>query len=260
MNATETCEGKQLIHLAVEHDHVDVLLFLVDNGAHIDPEPDWDALLEQLSLCSGSSASPTMQIHTQKVKVTTSNVCKMAAGQGAKEVLNTILVRHRHQLGEMDIREALIGGATAGHVTIVEFLHGHVSRDHAADTLSRALACAVAHGHLDVVEYLMRQDVYYKDFSLLSRAGRLMRQLLRHASPAEIEADEQLQIYNRILLTLAERQRWWSIIQPTIRRSQLPPLSEEEAEYLVPFHVRSIPEEMWWVILNVLAHNHLSGP
>ncbi len=95
--------------------------------------------------------------------------------------------------------------------------------------------------------------------SLLSRAGQLMRQLLRHASSTAIEADERLQTYNLILRTLIDQQRWLRIFQPTIRRSWSVNLLPEEAESLVPFNVRTLPEELWVVILSMLVRNHLYG-
>ena len=47
------------------------------------------------------------------------------------------------------------------------------------------------------------------------------------------------------------------MFRPSIRRSQSSSLSDEEAESLVPRHIRSLPEEVWFVILDILTCDHL---
>ncbi len=250
-------EGRQPILFAFKGVHLDTVRFLIENGGKFHGEPDWNTLLEKLSPRFGSSVPPTIKIHDCMVQVTISNLCRMAAGQGAQDVLKTILDDHRASLDESDIRQALIGAATAGHYTIVELLCDYVNRDHLADTLSHALARTSAQGHLDVAEYLMMQAVNNDDLFLVNRAGELMRKLLKPFSDSEIATDERLLTYNRSLRALAEQQRWCCIFQPTIRRSRSSVFSQEQAESLVPSHVRYIPEELWWNIINGLSRSNL---
>ena len=256
VNATDNC-SRQPIHLAAREGHLETVKFLVENGGEIDGEPHWDALLEKFSTPSGSSVPPTIDIYNWTVKVTISNLCRITAGQGAQELLKTILDQYGALLEESDIRQALIGAATAGHHAIVELLSDYINRGDLADTLSHALAHAAAQGHIDIVEYIMIQAVNNDDLFVLKMAGKLMRKLLMPFSDIEITADERLLTYNRILRALAEQQRWCCILQPTIGRSRSPVLSQEQAESLVPSHVRNIPEELWWNIINSLSRSNL---
>ena len=184
----------------------------------------------------------------------------MVAGQNGKDVLNLILDEHGTLLGERDISEALIGAATVGHTHIVALLAGHVSRTRIGATFSAALTRAAAQGNVEVVEYLLLQDIQYDEL-LLTDIREVMQQLLRDSSFEEIVVNERLQSYSCILRALAERQRFLSyIIQRRIQLSWATPEQEgyiEEAYISVPPYIRNIPGEVWEQIVRFVIPNHL---
>ena len=286
-----TTNGLQPIHLAVQHYPYEVsvpagkttiAVLLVANGGSISSDKFLHRSLNELFVRFARSdlfAPFTIRLSGRyEAEVTISDVFRMAAGQNAQETVQTILDNHRDQLVQNEeedeggnvFAEALVGAAIAGHLEIVRLLHNYMNNDDnlrelVPQALSRALARAAALCRLDVIGYLILQDTIYNndDFSLLCQAGQLMKKLLSRFSDLEIASDQRLQTYRSIFRMLAARQQLRLLtlllirLDPAARRSAPAPVSDEEAESLVPTHIRSIPVELWEIILNALARNHL---
>ncbi len=204
-------------------------------------------------------------------------VVRRAAAQGRAKFVERLIRRYNSQLEYRNYTQALICAATAGRAVVIERLFKRMPNDLSklpdeklsialSSDISRALERAAAQGHVECVENLISQHIFFTNNSLLSSAGSLIPQLLSqsgHLSPADIVTFERVQRYSRILLTLGARQRWMCFIRPLIRlepagrRMHPEPVSEEEAERLVPLHIRSIPEELWQLIMRFFAQTNL---
>ena len=258
--------GRQPIRLAVLYGHTATMVTLIAHGSVIPYTMPLHAALPVLFAQSDFTTIPSIRsYHIGSEKTfTVSDVFPMAAGQNKQETIQNILTRHRTNLTDKSVIEALIGSATAGHDGMVRMLHDEMSNDRnrrplVPETLARALSRAVAHRRVNVISYLIEQDSFYDTptFSLLSPAGTLLRHILSPYTPAEILASERLSDYKHILAMLSERQYWRSHTLSLIAREQASSVNREATVPYVPSPVISIPIELWLIILNYVADRHL---
>ena len=264
-------EGRQPLHWAAHNGHTAMMITLIAHGATIPDTMSLHKTLPALFAQSDFTSIPQIRFnsgHSYRIDtktITLSNVFSMAAGQNKQETVETILTRHRTNLTDKNVIDALIGSATAGHEAMVRMLHDEMSNDRnlrslVPETLARALSRAVAHRRLDVIRYLIEQDSFYDTptFSLLRPAGTLLRRIFSPYTPSEVRASEHLSDYKRIFSMLAERQCWQCHTLPLIKREQAASVDREETVPYVPSPIISIPIEFWLIILNYLAGRHLS--
>ena len=257
--------GWQPLHRAAWNGHTAIMINLISHGATIPYTMNFRRTLAEVFAQGDFASIPPIPFGSGREKtLTLSDVFTMAAGQNKQQTVRTILTRHRTNLTESNIIDALIGSATAGHDVMVRMLHDEMSnninlRSLVPETLARVLSRAVAHCRLDVIRYLIAQDSIYdtSTFSLLRRAGNLLRHILSPYTPTEIRSSEHLSDYKRILAMLAERQCWRCHTLSIIKREQAASVNREEtASYLLSPIIR-IPGELWLIILNYVAGRHL---
>ena len=269
-------DGKHPLRFAAENGHTAMMITLIAHGANIPdamlfPRTDFPAtvplhrtLAEVFAQSDFTNIPPIPFDRGREKTIILSDVFAMAAGQNKQETVETIFTRHRTNLTESNIINALIGSATAGHNAMVRMLDNEMSNDRnlrslVPETLGRALARAVAHCRVDVIRYLIEQDSFYDTptFSLLRPAGTLLRHILSLHTPAQIRSSERLRNYKRILTMFGERQCWQSHTLPLIGRAQAALVDREETVPYVPSPIIGIPTELWLIILNYLANRHL---
>jgi len=259
LNATDNA-GDPPIQYAAWGGHREVVRFLIRVGAVLGVELDWGELLSALSTRAELDSLPVMQLYGLDVEVNVPQLFMMAAGQNQLATVQAILDDHRDKLNADDLIQAVVGAATAGHTRIVDLIYTYMNRDdnlrqRIPQALSTALARAAAQGQLNVIYTIMRRDGIIRhsedspdlptDFSLLSRAETLLRQLLEPYSALAIATNERLSNYNRILQTFENRRMWR-------RRFTLVP--EEPATYF-----NLLPGEVLENILHMLTYNYLHG-
>ncbi len=264
--------GKQPIHFAAEGGHTATMIILIAHGVTI-PDILTSTLAEVFAQSDFTCIPPlplyrliderTLTRRGGERTLTLSDVFAMAAGQNKQETVESIVRLHRTDLTESNIINALIGSATAGHDAMVRMLDEEMSNDITLrslvpETLARALSRAVAHRRADVICYLIEQDSFYDTptFSLLRRAGTLLRYILSRYSPAEIRSSERLSDNKRILAMLAERQCWRYHTLSLIGRAQAASVGREETVPYVSSPIINIPIELGLIILNYLADRH----
>ncbi len=134
-------------------------------------------------------------------------------------------------------------------------LAGHVRRTEVKETLSHVLVRAATGGRLEVVEYLLLQDMEY-DETVFTYMRMAVERILGSTLPDEITANERLYSYQYILRALAERHRWNILIQPLIDRGE--GRTSEGAVYsIVPSYMSGVPVEVWQRIVRFGMPNHL---
>ncbi len=258
--------GMLPLHCAAQLGHTATMITLIAHGATIPDTMPLHTALAELFAQSDFTIIPPIPFDTDvEETLTLSDVFSMAAGQNKQETVESICTRHRTNLTDRNVIDALIGSATAGHDGIVGMLHNEMSNDInlrslVPESLARALSRAVAHRRLDVIRYIIDQDSRYDTptFCLLRPAGTLVRHRLGAYTPAEIGASERLRDYKRILTMLSERQYWQCHTLRLIGRAQAASVEREEILSHVPSPIISIPIELWLIILNYLSDRHLN--
>ncbi len=258
--------GWQPILFASRYGHTATMVTLIAHGGVIPYTMPLHAALPALFAQSDFTTIPSIRFHhiCSEKTFTVSDVFAMAAGQNKQETVQTILTRHRTNLTDSNIIDAIIDSGSAGHEAMARMLHdemsnGSILRSLVPETLARVLSRAVVHRRVDVMSYIIEQDSLYDTpkFSLLRPAGTLLRHILNTYTSAEIDASERLTDYKRILTMLAERQNWRSHTLPLIGRTQAASIGREETVPDVPSPIFSIPTELWLIILNYVAERHL---
>ena len=166
INGCDT-EGRGTVALVYEYAKFAKLILLIAHGTDLSsklPEPLLKLLTKERSDCR-----PLPKIILTKKRIlgsikeailTISDIFKMAAGQGKKELLQCVVIEHGAELKLKDYTDALVGAATAGHIYIVDLLKELMDRDNTSDAfireaLSRSLVRATAQRREDVVMYLV---------------------------------------------------------------------------------------------------------
>ncbi len=258
-------DGRQPLHCAAGNGHTGIMVTLILHGATIpDTMPLHRTLADVFAQSDFTSIPPIPFGRYLEETPTVSDVFSMGAGQNKQETVQTVFTKHRTNLTESNIIDALIGSATAGHGAMVRMLHNEMSNERnlrplVAETLARALSRAVAHRRVDVIRYVIQQDSTYDTptFSLLRAAGTLLRRILSPYTAAKIRASERLSDNISILTMLSERQCWRYHTLPLIGHAQAASVDREETlpQGLSP--IIRIPTELWLIILNYLADRHL---
>jgi len=245
--------GRKPIDIASFRGHTFMIKYLLEHGADFDTSEEWwDDLLCDLAACSPVH-SLTRRISTYELEMTIPLLFRMAAGQNQTSIIQAILNEHMDRLEHDDVMRALVGAATAGHARIIATLINHGSN--LTETLSHALTQAAAHGRLEVLDYLLAQNIHYNE-AVFTTIKNMVERRLASDTPDESLARERNVAYRRILRALAERHRWNIYIQPSINRSQVI-RTEEGAPRIAPLHISKIPREIWQHIVQVATTHHL---
>ena len=109
------------ISCAALFDQCDIILLLAANGAAIPSHlKSLQRSLNELFVRSARSEFSTLSAvrltSRREVKVTISDMFRMAAAQKAQETVQTMLDNHREHLEDNDFTQALVGAATAGNL------------------------------------------------------------------------------------------------------------------------------------------------